>query len=113
MPVSGGQKIRGRLMWQQKRHVTGLSGCRLICHEGTDPLTARQHWLGGREQFHSHREHIVANPSILILAGDGIGPEVMSEVRKVIDWFGAKRKIKFNVSEDLVAALPTMFTAFR
>jgi 3-isopropylmalate dehydrogenase len=44
----------------------------------------------------------VANPSILILAGDGIGPEVMSEVRKVIDWFGAKRKIKFNVSEDLV-----------
>ncbi|MDH5452120.1 MAG: isocitrate/isopropylmalate family dehydrogenase, partial [Paracoccaceae bacterium] len=44
----------------------------------------------------------MANPSILILAGDGIGPEVMSEVRKVIDWFGAKRKIKFNVSEDLV-----------
>ena len=44
----------------------------------------------------------MANPSILILAGDGIGPEVMSEVRKIIDWFAAKRQIKFNVSEDLV-----------
>ena len=41
-------------------------------------------------------------PSLLILAGDGIGPEVMAEVRKVIDWYGAKRDLKFNVSEDLV-----------
>lgn len=44
----------------------------------------------------------MTNPSLLILAGDGIGPEVMAEVRKVIDWFGAKRDLKFNVSEDLV-----------
>ncbi|WP_343116434.1 3-isopropylmalate dehydrogenase [Ostreiculturibacter nitratireducens] len=44
----------------------------------------------------------MAIPSLLILPGDGIGPEVMAEVRKVIDWFGAKRGLKFNVSEDLV-----------
>ena len=44
----------------------------------------------------------MANPSILILPGDGIGPEVMAEVRKVIDWFGAKRDLVFDVSEDLV-----------
>ncbi|NRB36623.1 MAG: 3-isopropylmalate dehydrogenase [Rhodobacteraceae bacterium] len=44
----------------------------------------------------------MSNPSILILPGDGIGPEVMAEVRKVIDWFGAKRDISFDVSEDLV-----------
>jgi 3-isopropylmalate dehydrogenase len=44
----------------------------------------------------------VANPSLLILPGDGIGPEVMAEVRKVIDWFGARRGIVFDVSEDLV-----------
>lgn len=44
----------------------------------------------------------MSNPSILILPGDGIGPEVMGEVRKVIDWFGAKRDLKFDVSEDLV-----------
>ncbi|WP_330646945.1 3-isopropylmalate dehydrogenase [Thioclava sp. FTW29] len=44
----------------------------------------------------------MANPSILILAGDGIGPEVMTEVKKVINWFGAKRDVAFDVSEDLV-----------
>jgi 3-isopropylmalate dehydrogenase len=38
----------------------------------------------------------------LILPGDGIGPEVMAEVRKVIDWYGAKRDLTFDVSEDLV-----------
>ncbi|MFT6076226.1 MAG: 3-isopropylmalate dehydrogenase, partial [Yoonia sp.] len=36
------------------------------------------------------------------LAGDGIGPEVMNEVKRVIDWFGDKRDLKFDVSEDLV-----------
>ncbi|WP_102109158.1 3-isopropylmalate dehydrogenase [Oceaniglobus roseus] len=44
----------------------------------------------------------MSNPSLLILPGDGIGPEVMAEVRKVIDWFGEKRGIRFDVSEDLV-----------
>jgi len=44
----------------------------------------------------------MSNPSLLILPGDGIGPEVMAEVRKVIDWYGAKRGLAFDVSEDLV-----------
>ncbi len=44
----------------------------------------------------------MANPTLLILPGDGIGPEVMAEVRKLIDWFGAKRGIHFDVTEDLV-----------
>ena len=44
----------------------------------------------------------MSNPSLLILPGDGIGPEVMAEVRKIIDWFGAKRDLVFDVSEDLV-----------
>ena len=44
----------------------------------------------------------MANPSLLILAGDGIGPEVMGQVKRVIDWFGAKRNLAFDVSEDLV-----------
>lgn len=43
--------------------------------------------------------------SLLILAGDGIGPEVMAEVRRVIDWFGAKRDLAFDVSEDLVGGI--------
>ena len=44
----------------------------------------------------------MSNPSLLILPGDGIGPEVMAEVRKIIDWFGANRGLQFDVSEDLV-----------
>ena len=40
--------------------------------------------------------------SLLILPGDGIGPEVMAEVRKVIDWFQANRGMRFDVAEDLV-----------
>lgn len=44
----------------------------------------------------------MANPSILILPGDGIGPEVMAEVKKIIAWFDARRGLSFDVSEDLV-----------
>jgi len=43
----------------------------------------------------------MATPTLLILPGDGIGPEVMAEVRKVIDWFGA-HGLPFTVEEDLV-----------
>jgi 3-isopropylmalate dehydrogenase len=43
----------------------------------------------------------LANPSLLILAGDGIGPEVMAEVKRIIAWFGDKRGVTFDVSEDL------------
>ena len=44
----------------------------------------------------------MSNPSLLILPGDGIGPEVMTEVKRIIDWFGAKRDLAFDVEEDLV-----------
>jgi 3-isopropylmalate dehydrogenase len=44
----------------------------------------------------------LANPSLLILAGDGIGPEVMAEVKRIIAWFGTKRGVTFDVSDDLV-----------
>jgi len=44
----------------------------------------------------------MSNPSLLILPGDGIGPEVMAEVAKIIGWFGDKRGLAFDVSEDLV-----------
>ncbi|MCF4165929.1 3-isopropylmalate dehydrogenase [Zavarzinia compransoris] len=39
---------------------------------------------------------------LLILPGDGIGPEVMREVRRVIDWMAKKRGITFEVEEALV-----------
>jgi len=39
---------------------------------------------------------------LLILPGDGIGPEVMAEVSRIIGWFGARRGLDFSVEEDLV-----------
>ncbi|HET9069161.1 MAG TPA: isocitrate/isopropylmalate family dehydrogenase, partial [Amaricoccus sp.] len=44
----------------------------------------------------------MADPTLLILPGDGIGPEVMAEVRKVIAWFAANRGLGFAIEEDLV-----------
>ena len=41
------------------------------------------------------------DPTLLILPGDGIGPEVMAEVRRVIDWLGANG-LPFRVEQDLV-----------
>lgn len=41
-------------------------------------------------------------PSLLILPGDGIGQEVMTEVQRIIAWYGDRRGLAFDVSEDLV-----------
>jgi 3-isopropylmalate dehydrogenase len=43
-----------------------------------------------------------ANKKLLILAGDGIGPEVMREARRVIDWMARRRMVSFDISDDLV-----------
>ncbi len=45
---------------------------------------------------------MAANKKLLILPGDGIGPEVMREVRRVIDWMDRRRMVTFDVSEDFV-----------
>ena len=39
---------------------------------------------------------------ILLLPGDGIGPEVVGETQKVIDWFNKKKSLDFHIEEDLV-----------
>jgi 3-isopropylmalate dehydrogenase len=39
---------------------------------------------------------------ILILAGDGIGPEVMGEVKRVLGWFDKRRNTGFETEDDLV-----------
>ena len=43
-----------------------------------------------------------ANKKLLILPGDGVGPEVMREVRRIIDWMSRRRQVTFDVTEDLV-----------
>jgi 3-isopropylmalate dehydrogenase len=44
----------------------------------------------------------MASYNLLLLPGDGIGPEVMAEVKKLIDLFGRKGIATFNYEEGLV-----------
>jgi 3-isopropylmalate dehydrogenase len=45
---------------------------------------------------------MAANKKLLVLPGDGVGPEVMREVVHVIDWMDRKRRASFDLVEDLV-----------
>ncbi|MBV9735513.1 MAG: 3-isopropylmalate dehydrogenase, partial [Acidisphaera sp.] len=45
---------------------------------------------------------MAANKRLLVLPGDGIGPEVMREVRHVIEWMDRRRAVTFDIAEDLV-----------
>ncbi len=42
------------------------------------------------------------NRKLLMLPGDGIGPEVMREVRRVIAWMDKRRAVSFEIDEDVV-----------
>ncbi len=44
----------------------------------------------------------MSSKRLLVLPGDGIGPEVMREVKRVVDWMTRKRSISFDITEDLV-----------
>jgi 3-isopropylmalate dehydrogenase len=45
---------------------------------------------------------VASNKKILVLPGDGIGPEVMNQVIRVAEWFDKKRIASFDLAEDLV-----------
>ena len=47
----------------------------------------------------------VKKRKILLLPGDGIGPEVINEVKKVIKWLNTKRSLDFQIDEDLVGGV--------
>ncbi|MDH3579040.1 MAG: 3-isopropylmalate dehydrogenase [Hyphomicrobiales bacterium] len=44
----------------------------------------------------------MASYDLLLLPGDGIGPEVMGEVEGVVDWLNGQTQNSFNVESDLV-----------
>ena len=44
----------------------------------------------------------VKKRKILLLPGDGIGPEVVTEVKKIIVWFNKKKSLDFEIEEGLV-----------
>ncbi len=45
---------------------------------------------------------MAANKKLLILPGDGIGPEVMAEAERVLDWFAKHRALSFDLESGLV-----------
>jgi len=45
---------------------------------------------------------MASNRKLLVLPGDGIGPECMSEVMRIADWFANYRSVSFDITEELV-----------
>lgn len=45
---------------------------------------------------------MAANKTLLIMPGDGIGVEVMTQLRRVVDWFDKRRAIGFDILEQPV-----------
>jgi len=43
----------------------------------------------------------VKKRKFLLLPGDGIGPEVVGEVKKIIKWFNKNKSLDFEIDEDL------------
>ncbi|MBV9331926.1 MAG: 3-isopropylmalate dehydrogenase [Alphaproteobacteria bacterium] len=43
--------------------------------------------------------------ALLLLAGDGIGPEVIGETRRVLGWLSQHRNLAFELSEDLIGGI--------
>jgi 3-isopropylmalate dehydrogenase len=44
----------------------------------------------------------IANKTLLLLPGDGIGPEVMGQAKRVLDWLQRTKRASFEMTEDLV-----------
>jgi 3-isopropylmalate dehydrogenase len=45
---------------------------------------------------------VIPNRKLLVLAGDGVGPEVMHEVGRVVTWMQKRERARFTIVEDLV-----------
>ena len=47
----------------------------------------------------------VKKRKILLLPGDGIGPEVVGEVKKIIQWFNSNKSLDFEIDQDLAGGV--------
>ena len=45
---------------------------------------------------------MASNRRVVLLAGDGIGPEVANEARRVVEWLDHRRSVGFDLSEALI-----------
>src|SRR5204862_5077595 len=77
---------------------------RYRAHDGEEVGDRRLREEAERNAALAARRGVVmaSNRNLLVLPGDGIGPEVMNEVRKIIAWMSKKRAVGFDITEDLV-----------
>ena len=54
----------------------------------------------GRRPWNYRTEADARVPQVLILAGDGVGAEIMPEVRRIVDWFVAERGLELDLQEE-------------
>ena len=64
------------------------------------PIPSRP--VSNSANFHPSRMAVMANYNIFLLPGDGIGPEVMTEVEKVAAFMGEAGLAKFEFERGLV-----------
>lgn len=62
------------------------------------------HYIAMHERNNQKRKHnAMTSPKahkLLLLPGDGIGPEVMGEVKKLIGWIETHTDVRFDITED-------------
>ena len=51
--------------------------------------------------------------NLILLPGDGIGPEVMAEVSKLAEWLNGQGLIALTLEQDYVGGAAIMLTACR
>src|SRR5260370_12851189 len=81
-----------------------LPACPALCRASTSLSRLHEDVDGRDEPGHDElvEEMFMATHNLLLLPGDGIGPEVMAEVKRLIDWLNAKGIAHFNTEQGLV-----------
>src|SRR5260370_17287656 len=76
------------------------------------PCQARRRHLAIRaadnRRPHVTRGSAMPTHKLLLLPGDGIGPEAMAEVKKLIAWMNAPGLGQFRTTQALLAAPPSL-----
>ena len=53
----------------------------------------------------SKENEMIANKKVLMLAGDGIGPEVMVQVSRVMKWMEKHNRVSFDAEDDIIGGV--------
>src|SRR6266700_3964775 len=79
--------------------------CPALCRASTSFFVSANQGVDGRDEpghDESNEDSSMATHKLLLLPGDGIGPEVMAEVKRLIDWLNAKGIAQFETEQGLV-----------